>query len=246
VKTSPLFLGFVFLAGCHVRCNAPRTVVSFDFERAVQKNLEKEPTLEGVSVTRVICEDGDDVEVGHVYWCGVELDRRKTYPLDVKVTALEGSTVKFEMTWRQLVVSERAIRRELGPSIERDLGVPAEIDCGEPLVMSGEDGTARCGVTVDDIQTKLVLRFDATSGKVNIDRLEDRLLSVPTLNEILTRSVHEKLGAEARVECPSGKLIRRPDDGVLHCVVTDGERRASLRVDIDEDLNVKRWETKGL
>jgi len=58
----------------------------------------------------------------------------------------------------------------------------------------------------------------------------------------LTPSVREKTSPDVKVDCGPAAILSRPADGVVWCSIADGEKQAKIKVEIDDGLNVKRWE----
>jgi hypothetical protein len=46
----------------------------------------------------------------------------------------------------------------------------------------------------------------------------------------------------AKVDCGEVQLIQRPADGFVYCNGVDGTEKVKLKVEVDADLNVKRWD----
>jgi hypothetical protein len=68
------------------------------------------------------------------------------------------------------------------------------------------------------------------------------LLAKAKLEELLTPSVREKTAPTVAVTCGSEPLIARPADGFVTCEAADGDKKVKLKVEVDTDLNLKRWD----
>ena len=58
----------------------------------------------------------------------------------------------------------------------------------------------------------------------------------------LTPSVREKTSPEVVVTCGDQVIFARPADGAIWCDIADTKERAKIKVMVDEQNNVVRWD----
>ena len=118
-----------------------------------------------------------------------------------------------------------------------------KVDC--PGGVRPEQGkTVECKVALDDGNTyPLIVSIDEVDGdrfKFS-SRFKDPLIATTALVELLTPSVRGQTNDAVNVDCGTDKYLTRPADGVLWCSISDGHEQAKIRVQLDEELNVKDW-----
>jgi hypothetical protein len=239
MRTRDLCWGLILLAGCsfHADCGGKKTIKA----REVEKTLQSQPT-EGVTFTKVTCPDDVEVKVDATFDCQIEVDGKKTYPLHITITAVEGTKFTYTNAWPKPVISEKVIRDKFAAPIAQELGVPVTVECGEPL-REIVDGKATCDATVGTLKTKFQVAFDDKLSSTGASFV-DSFYTTPKVASIATPAVQQQLGAETVVDCGPPDAKPRPADGIITCNVTKGADKGLLKIEVDADMNLGNWKVE--
>jgi hypothetical protein len=199
----------------------------------------------GMHATKVSCPADVEAKPGNVFTCQVELDGKKTYALDVTLKGVDRATSKasLDTAWHdgaavQVAKLEPALTQELGKA----LGSQVTLTCGdEPLRFLDPQRKLRCALTAGAVKSTATIDFNEALTPTDW-HLDPPLLGRVKLEEILTPSVRDKTGPGVKVDCGPAALLLRPADGVVWCSIADPDKQAKIKVEIDDKLNVQRWE----
>lgn len=156
-----LLTAAVIAAGCSKKVDT----------EGLEKTIAERDDLGG-EVTRVVCPKDVKAEKGAIFLCQVQIDGKKSYPLEVTIESVDGDKLNMFTKWK------------------------------------------------------------------------DRLLSRAKLVEILTPSVRAQTSEAVNVDCGDEEdpLFPRPSEGIVWCDISDGKESAKIKVEVDEELNVGKWE----
>jgi hypothetical protein len=199
----------------------------------------------GVHATKVACPGDVEAKPGKVFTCQVELDGKKTYALDVTITSVTKETGKLglDTAWHdgaavQVGKLEPVLTEQLGTA----LGSPISIKCGdEPLRFLDAQRKVRCRLAAGEVKSDAIIEFDEALSPTGW-HLDPPLLGRARLEQALTPSVHDKTNAGVKVDCGPAALFARPASGVVWCAIADGDKRAKIKVEVDDKLTVVRWD----
>ncbi|HEU4726822.1 MAG TPA: DUF4333 domain-containing protein [Kofleriaceae bacterium] len=199
----------------------------------------------GLVATKVVCPKDVEAKPGNVFTCQVELDGKKTYALDVTLKSVDSQTTKVNLdtAWHdgaavQVAKLEPALAGELGKA----LGSAVTLKCGdEPLRFLDAQRKTRCELTAGTVKSTATIDFDEALAPTDW-HLDPPLLGRAKLEEILTPSVREKTSPGVKVDCGPNALVPRPADGVVWCSIADADKQAKIKVEIDDKLQLQRWE----
>lgn len=231
MKTLPIALAL--LAG--VACK--KKVDSENFEARIKQKTEEL----GLSATKIACPKDVEAKVGATFECHVELGST-SYVLVTTITRVDGKKLDMDTHWKD---GHAVIAAKLGPAVSGELakqfGVPVTVDCGkEALRFLDDKRNVRCELTAGDTKAAVVLTFDEKLSPTNW-KLEPQLLAKAKLEQILTEPVRAKTSPGVTVTCGDQALMIRNPDGVVWCEISEGDKKAKLEVQVDEDLQVKGW-----
>ena len=199
----------------------------------------------GLHATKVACPSDVEAKPGRSFTCQVELDGKKTYALDVTLKSVDKGTsqVNLDTAWHegaavQVAKLEPVLTAELGKA----LGSPVTIKCGdEPLRFLDPQRKVRCELAAGTIKSTATIDFNDALTPTDW-HLDPALLARAKLEEILTPAVREKTNPGVKVDCGPAALLLRPADGVVWCSIADADKQAKIKVEVDDKLNVRRWE----
>ncbi|HEY0193334.1 MAG TPA: DUF4333 domain-containing protein [Kofleriaceae bacterium] len=226
------------LAGCGQQVDSKK----------LEADLRDKTKAQGMNPTKVSCPSGVQPKQGAVFTCQIELDGKKTYPLDLTISKInDDHTLAFENKWHdgpavQLAKLVPALTDDLG----KQLGGPVRLDCGkDPLAFLDVQRKLHCDLAAGDpkveVKTKAVIDFD--DKLVPSDwHLDPPLLAKAKVEERVTPAVREKAGAGVTVDCGAAAYLPRPPDGNLMCSVKDGDKTGKLKISVDDKLELKGWE----
>lgn len=158
------------------------------------------------------------------------------------ITKVDGKKLDMETKWKD---GEAVMSGKLGPAVGGELskqfGVPVTVDCGkDALRFLDPQRNVRCDLTAGDTKAAVILTFDEKLTPTNW-KLEPQLLAKSKLEQILTEPVRAKTSPGVAVTCGDQPLMVRNPDGIVWCEVAEGDKKAKLEVQVDEDLQVKSW-----
>ena len=137
----------------------------------LEKTIAERGDLGGTA-TKVDCPDDVKAEKGAVFVCQVEIDGKKTYPLEITIESVDGSKVNMMTKWKDTLISRAKLIELLTPSVRGQTSEAVNVMCGDE----------------------------------------------------------------------ADPLFPRPADGLVWCDISDGTESAKIRVEVDEALNVQRWD----
>jgi hypothetical protein len=213
--------------------------------KGVEDFVRKRTAEIGVAATKVTCPADVEAKPGQVFACQVELEGKKTYGLDVTVKSVDTSTstLSFDTAWHDgaaVVVSK--VDAVLGGELSKALGGAVVAKCGnEPLRMLDAKHQIQCELTAGEVKTTATVDFDAALNATNW-HLDPPLLAKAKLEGVLTPAVREKTNPDVTVDCGAAAFLLRPASGKVICAAVAGADRARLEVEVDDKLNVTRWE----
>lgn len=225
----------VLAAGCKP------TVQSSELEA----DLSQRVTAMGLHATKVTCPGGVEARPGQAFTCQITLGA-KTYALDVTITGVDKAKAKADFTtaWHDGPAVQTAKEEALlGGALTKDLGGAVALHCGdEPLAFLDSAYKLHCTLAARDVKTKATFGFDAKTLDATDWHLDPPLIAKAKIEAVLTPAVHEKLPDDVVIDCGPAPFMLRPADGVLTCKATRGAETAALEIEVDDNLNVKRWE----
>jgi len=196
----------------------------------------------GVSNAKVTCPKNIEGKQGTSFDCTIETDG-KSYTIVGTITKVDGSKVNFDTAWKNgekgVVVRDKLVAA-LTPELDKALMASTKMTCAEPLLFLDDTRTVSCDLTAGTTKTKVLTTFDDKLVPTNW-KLEPLALAKHKVEEIVTASVKEKFPT-ATVDCGTEPLIVRPADGFIYCTGTSGSEKAKLKIEVDENLNLKRWD----
>ena len=221
--------------------------------KAIEANLGQKVTEMGLHASKLTCPDDVEAKPGQVFTCQVTLDaptgtskQAKTYAVDVTIKRVDlaKSIVDYDNAWHDgPAVQTAKAESMLAADLEKDLGGPLILSCGnEPIVFLDADHKLHCALTAGDVKTKATFSFDVKTLNPTDWHLDPPLIGKAKIEAVLTPAVHEKVPDDVVIDCGPAPFLLRPADGVLTCKVNRGGETASLKIEVDEGLNVKRWE----
>lgn len=197
----------------------------------------------GINATKVTCPKNIEPKAGTAFDCTIEVEG-KTYTLVGTITKVESGKANFDTSWKD-GANGVVIRTKLVPPLTEELSkqfaTKVDITCPEPLLFLDAKRAVACELKAGASTAKVVITFDDKLVPTGW-KLDPLLIPKAKLEELLTPNVREKTSPTANVTCGSEPLMARPADGVLQCDVTDGDKHHKIKVDVDADLNVKKWE----
>ena len=210
--------------------------------KGFENTLRDKVTQMGLTASKVACPGNVKAKKGGVFVCAIEI-AGKSYDLEVTITGIDGKRVDMDTKWK---AGAMVVTSKLGPALTEELGKQLEaqvaIDCGaDALTLLDAKQQARCALTPGAAKRTVVITFDdklVPTGWV----LEPARLGRGKLEAVLAPSVKGKLGPEVAVTCGTDSLLMRPDDGFVMCDIGDGKQAAKIKVEVDKDLNVQRWD----
>lgn len=213
--------------------------------REFEGTIKERTTALGLNPTKVDCGEPVEAKVGATFVCKVELDGEKTYDMNVAVTGVDEKSERVDLDPRwaggNAVVSKK-IEEIVGAQMAERFGAGVTLDCGEPLRFVPDDDRFTCEVKSGSYQGQATLVF--ADGTTNLDdvQFEANILGKSILEGILTPSVREQTSPAVVVTCGEQAMIPRPADGIVWCDIGDGKESAKIKVEVDDQNNVKRWE----
>jgi hypothetical protein len=243
VKRAPYLLLLAAIGGgCSFEASCGKKKVE---TREFEATIKERTTALGLNPTKVDCGEPVEAKVGVTFTCKVELDGEKTYDMNVAVTGVDekADRVDLDPKWAggNAVVAKK-IEEMVSARLAERYGAGVGLDCGEPLRFVPDDDRFTCDLTSGTYQGKVTLIF--ADGTTNLDDLEfeSHVLGKSILEGILTPSVREKTSPEVVVTCGDQAMIPRPADGVIWCDIADATQKAKIKVVVDEQNNVTRWD----
>jgi hypothetical protein len=215
-----------------------KKVDTADFEGRLKKRTD-ELGLTGATVS---CPKGVEAKVGQSFECSVTVGGR-SYVLVATVTKVDGKELGMDTKWKD---GEAVITAKLAPALGEELGkqfgVPVTVDCGkDTMVFLDKARNVTCDLTAADAKAKVLVTFDDKLVPTTW-KLDPQLLAKSKLEAILLEPVRAKTSPGVAVTCGDKPLLPRPADGTVWCEIAEGEKKAKLKVAVDEELQVKGWE----
>lgn len=229
MKHLPILLLLVSATACK------KSVDAKDFESRIVKRTEEL----GIQGAKVSCPKGVEAKEGNSIDCKVEIDG-KSYVLVSTITKVDGKQLGMDTKWKD---GEAVISGKLGPVLTKALGeefgTEVAIDCGEPLRFLDAERRVTCDLAAGETKAKVAVTFDAKLVPTDW-KLEPRLIGKAKLEGLLTKRMQEQV-PNATVTCGAQGLFPRPPDGIVKCEAVAGSDKMGLAVEVDEDLQIKRW-----
>ena len=229
--------------GCSFEASCgKKSVKTKEFEGTIK---ERTAAL-GMNPTKVDCGEPIEAKVGATFTCQVELDGEKTYAMNVTVTGVDEKDERVDLDPKWAGGERGVVTKKLEDIITarwtETFGPGTTLECGEPLRFVPDDDRFTCDVKSGTYQGKATVFFtDGTADLADV-QLEQNVLGKKLLEELLTPSVREKTGPEVVVTCGDQALFARPADGTIWCDIADAKERAKIKVMVDEQNNVVRWD----
>ncbi len=224
-----------------VGATACKTTVRTDtLEQRVRDHLARF----GIPITRISCPEGAPVAVGTKFSCEVEFAGKKTYKLDATIRDMSMLSRKGEadFAWRDgIAVRVADLARMMHDKLTEDLAIPLAVNCGdEPLRFLDAQRKLGCEVIAGDARSTLTMEFDEHVD-VGPWKLEPALVVPALFVQRMTAVVRAKTNPRVVLDCGPKVAYPRPSDGIVWCTVTDENRRARLKVEVDDKLDMQRW-----
>lgn len=241
MKTALTVLMGLPLAACSIKAHGLELDAA-TIETQIKANLAKE----GVVVDKVKCTEGVALEKGAKLTCQIHIGDKQYEQI---ATLSDPKSLNMDLTWpRGEVVYAHKLVTMMTPQLTEAVGAPAVIDCGEPLLFLDKDRAARCKITIGGVTTQLATTLDDKWVPVRW-QLEPEVLLRVRLEEMVTPSVREKLGATATVTCDGEHVLAKPANKILDlpCTVHSGAKTLRINVHGEDDANgkliVSRWKS---
>jgi Domain of unknown function (DUF4333) len=213
--------------------------------KGFEDTIRQRTTALGLHATKVACPANVEAKPGGVFTCQVELDGKKTYGLDVTIKAMDKATSKVDLdtAWHDgAAVQVAKLDQGLTAELSKALGGAVTIKCGdEPLRFLDPQRKLRCELVAGEVKSAATIDFDAALQPTDW-HLDPAILARAKLEEILTPAVREKTNPDVKVDCGPAAFLLRPADGVVWCAIADADKQAKIKVEIDDKLNLQRWE----
>jgi hypothetical protein len=231
-----LSIAVVMLVSSGAACK--KKVDTADFEGRLKKRTD-ELGLTGATVS---CPKGVEAKEGQSFDCSVSVGG-KTYVLVATVTKVDGKELGMDTKWKE---GEAIINTKLAPllgaELSKQFGTPVTTDCGkDTMVFLDKDRNVTCDLTAGETKAKVLVTFDDKLNPTNW-KLDPQLLGKTNLEGILLEPVRAKTSPGIAVTCGDRSLFPRPADGTVWCEIAEGEKKAKLKVAVDESLKVTSWE----
>jgi hypothetical protein len=243
VRRAPYLLLLAAIGGgCSFEASCGKKSVK---TREFEGTIKDRAAALGLNPTKVDCGEPVEAKVGVTFVCKVELDGEKTYDMNVTVTGVDekADRVDLDPKWAggNAVVAAK-IEEGVSARLAERFGAGVALDCGEPLRFVPDDDRFTCDLVSGTYKGKATLIF--ADGTTNLDdvQFESHVLGKSILEGILTPSVREKTSPTVVVTCGDQAMIPRPADGVIWCDIADEKEKATIKVEVDAENNVKRWE----
>jgi hypothetical protein len=215
-----------------------KKVDTADFEGRLKKRTD-ELGLTGATVS---CPKGVEAKEGQNFECSVSIGGR-SYVLVATVTKVDGKELGMDTRWKD---GEAIITAKLAPPLSEELGkqfgTAVTIDCGkDAMVFLDKSRNVTCDLAAGDTKAKVLITFDDKLVPTTW-KLDPQLLAKAKLEGILLEPVRAKTSPGVAVTCGDKPLLPRPADGTVWCELAEGDKKAKLKVAVDEELQVKGWE----
>jgi hypothetical protein len=211
----------------------------------LEETLRRRTTALGLHATGISCPPDVEATPGRTFVCEVALDATHRYALNVTVGARDHATdeVNLDTAWRDGEAIQCAkLGAAMSANLSKSFATEVVVTCGdEPLRFLDAQRQLSCAVSAGNAKSVATIDFNA-GLEVTEYHLSPALLTRTKLEEVLTRSVRGQTTADASVDCGSGVLLVRPADGSVWCGISSAGRKAKIKVDIDDELNVTHWE----
>lgn len=215
-----------------------KKVDSKDFESRLKTRTEQL----GLTGAVVSCPKGIEAKEGQSFECTVNVGG-KDYTLVSTITKVDGKELGMDTKWKDgdaIITSKLA--PALGEELSKQFGTQVTTDCGKDAMrFIDKDRNLTCDLTAGDTKAKVVVTFDDKLAPTSW-KLDPLLLAKAKLEGLLTEPVRAKTSPGVAISCGDQPLLARPADGVVWCEIAEGEKKAKLKVLVDEDLKVKSWE----
>lgn len=216
---------------------------------AIEAALSHEMTEMGLHAAKVTCPGDGDGKPGQVLTCQVALEapapkQARTYALDVKINGVTDGKPDLHTAWHDGPAVETAKAESvLVDVLDKELGGPLILTCGaEPLAFLDSAHKLHCTLTAGEVKTKAIFDFDPKTLKHTAWQLDPPLLAKAKLEAVLAPVVHQKVPDDVVINCGSEVFLPRPADGVITCRAIRGTESVPLKLEVDENLNLKSWE----
>lgn len=228
----------LMLLGLGIGCKA--TVDTDNFEELLRGRTQEL----GLAGAKVHCPANVEASAGKKFTCDVAVGGA-SYALDVTVTSvdLKSRKANFDTAWHDgPAVAPAKLAAALTTELTKQLGGAVTIACGdEPLRFLDAKRHLGCKLAAGAVATSVDIEFDKDLN-ATAWHLDPPLLARAKLEAILAPAVREKTAPDVQIRCGTDEFVVRPADGVVWCAVTDGKHDGKLKVEIDDKLNVTRWE----
>lgn len=237
-----LLLLAAICGGCSFEASCGKKKVK---TREFEGTIKERTAALGLNPTEVDCGEPVEAKVGATFTCKVELDGEKTYDMNVAVTGVDDKADRVDLDPKWAggnAVVARKLEDGIGARMAERFGAGVTLDCGEPLRFVPDDDRIVCDIESGAYAGKATLVFaDGTTDLADVE-FEQHVLGKNLLEGILTPSVREQTGPEVTVSCGDQAMIPRPADGVIWCDIADAKQQAKIKVKVDDQNNVTRWD----
>jgi hypothetical protein len=209
----------------------------------------------GFHASKLECPSDVEAKPGQTFTCQVTLDapagaskQAKTYAIDVTLKRVDLDKDKpildYDNAWHDgPAVDTVKAESMLAADLVKDLGGPLILRCGnEPLAFLDGDHKLHCELTAGSVKTKATFAFDVNTLHPTDWHLDPPLLGKARIEALITPAVHQKLPSDVVIDCGAAPFFVRPADGTIQCKATRGSDIATLKIEVDADLNVQSWE----
>jgi hypothetical protein len=230
----------VVCGGCSFSASCGKKSVKAD---EVEADIKERVAALGLTPDKVDCDDDVEAKVGATFTCKVGFASGASHDLAITVTAVDDKAERasFDTRWTggSAIVATKLAGLVTGKFTER-FGAGVAVDCGADLRFISADKKLPCDITAGAYRGKVTVLFD-DEDEISDVTFDDKLLVKKSLEDLLTPSVREQTSPTVVVTCGDQVLVPRPADGVVWCDIVDGAQAAKIRVEVDDNLDVKTW-----
>jgi hypothetical protein len=213
--------------------------------QSAEEIVRKQVSALGLSPTKVTCPSDVEARSGARFACQLELDGKHRYEISAAVGEVDTTTgnVSVKLTWRDgVAVVVAKLELATKDELNKKFGSPVTVLCGEePVRFLDPKRTLTCDLLAGDLKSQLTIEFNAEIVPTSWE-LDPPLLSAAKLTELLTPRVREKTASDIRVDCGPAAFLILPADRIVWCTVSTPDESAKLKVELNDQLNLQRWE----
>lgn len=220
------YIRWMLAAGLSLACACTSRTLQIDAE-AVEASIKDSLAQQGEYAHRVECTRGVEAKRGAQIRCHVSIRDRQ---YDQIGTLTDVASGHIDLAWeRGEAVLAKKLVAVMTPQLADRSGVPATINCDEPLLFVDKDRKVRCPATVGGVPTELITTVDAQLRPTRFD-IAPQVVVRSKLEQLVTPSVRDSLGASVTVACDGGAALPRPAGKALDVLCTVQTSAGPVRI----------------